>query len=323
MAATEIGGYLELEDYGGKPYHQASIALDSARSCLAYLIELRSIRSIALPDLMCSVVNVTCDRKGCKRRTYNIGPNFLPVYNFKLADDEWLYLSDYYGTLTAEAVCNALVFANGRVIVDEVQGFFRKAWPAADTFYTCRKFFGVPDGAYLATRDGATLERKLPVCRSLPRMAHVLGRAEDNASDHYAEYSSAEELIGIDGPEAMSEVTRRLLSGVNFGRVKTIRERNFTVLAEMLGSKNLLDPGVPEGPYMYPFLATEAGAVRRKLAARKIYVPTLWPNVLEDCADGTLAHRYAEDILPLPIDQRYDADDMRVLAKAVLEEIGS
>ena len=272
---------------------------------------------------MCSAVASACDRTGCIRRTYEIGPNFLPVYNFKLADDEWLYLSDYYGTLTPEAVNDALVFANGRVIVDEVQAFFRKAWPGADTIYTCRKFFGVPDGAYLTTHDGASLDRKLPICRSLPRMAHVLGRAEDNASDHYAEYSSAEEMIGNDGPEAMSEVSRRLLSGVNYGRVKTIRERNFAILAEMLGSKNLLDPGMPEGPYMYPFLTTEAGAVRRRLAARKIFVPTLWPNVLEDCADGTLAHRYAENILPLPIDQRYDAEDMRALAEAVLEEIGS
>lgn len=323
MAATEIGGYLELEDCGGKPYHQASIALDSARSCLAYLIELRNIRSIALPDLMCSAVASACDRTGCIRRTYEIGPNFLPVYNFELADDEWLYLSDYYGTLTPEAVNDALVFASGRVIVDEVQAFFRKAWPGADTIYTCRKFFGVPDGAYLTTHDGASLDRKLPICHSLPRMAHVLGRAEDNASDHYAEYSSAEEMIGNDGPEAMSEVSRRLLSGVNYGRVKTIRERNFAILAEMLGSKNLLDPGMPKGPYMYPFLTTEACAVRRRLAARKIYVPTLWANVLEDCADGTLAHRYAENILPLPIDQRYDAEDMRALAEAVLEEIGS
>lgn len=323
MAATEIGGYLELEDCGGKPYHQASIALDSARSCLAYLIELRNIRSIALPDLMCSVVNETCDRTGCKRRTYNIGPNFLPVYNFKLADDEWLYLSDYYGTLTAEAVCNALMFANGRVIVDEVQAFFRKAWPAADTIYTCRKFFGVPDGAYLTTRDGAALERELPICRSLSRMLHVLGRAEDGASEHYAEYSTAEELIGADGPEAMSEVTRRLLSGVDFGRVKSLRERNFAVLAEILGPKNQLNISTPDGPYMYPFLASGAGDARSRLARRKIYVPTLWPNVLEECAEETVARRYAEEILPLPIDQRYDEKDMRALAQAVLEEIGS
>mgnify|MGYP004567056195 FL=1 len=323
MAATEIGGYLELEDCGGKPYHEGSIALDSARSCLAYLIELRCIHSIALPDLMCSAVATACDRSGCIRRTYEVGSDFLPIYNFILADDEWLYLSDYYGTLTPRAVDDALVFANGRVIVDEVQAFFRKAWPDADTIYTCRKFFGVPDGAYLTTHDGATLDRQLPICHSLSRMHHVVGRAEDGASDHYAEYSAAEELIGAEGPKAMSEVTRRLLSGVDFGRVKSLRERNFAVLAKILGPKNQLSINTPDGPYMYPFLTSCANNARSRLARRKIYVPTLWPNVLEECAEETVARRYAEEILPLPIDQRYDEKDMRALAEAVLEEIGS
>ncbi|WP_148042329.1 hypothetical protein [Paraeggerthella hongkongensis] len=51
MFKYEIGGYLELEDFGGRPYHEGAIALDSARSCLAYLIELRGISCIALPDV--------------------------------------------------------------------------------------------------------------------------------------------------------------------------------------------------------------------------------------------------------------------------------
>lgn len=322
MAAREIGGYLGLEDFGGAPYHEGAVALDSARSCLAYLVELRGIRCMALPDLMCSAVPQACDRAGCAHRTYRIGMDFLPVYDFELAEDEWLYLADYYGTLSAEAVARALDFAGGRVVVDEVQGFFRKPWAGADTIYTCRKFFGVPDGAYLATRDGAELACELPACCSAVRMAHVLGRAEDGGSAHYAEYSAAEDGIGQNGPEAMSEVTRRLMSGVDYGRVKVARERNFAVLAGLLGPRNLLDPGTPEGPYMYPFLVKGAGDARRRLALRGIYVPTLWPNVLSECPEGTTARRYAEGVLPLPIDQRYSVDDMRALTGAVLEETG-
>ncbi len=322
MAAREIGGYLELEDFGGTPYHGGAVALDSARSCLAYLIELRDIRAIALPDLMCSVVPLTCDFAGCTHRAYRVVEGFLPVYDFELVDGEWLYLTDYYGTLTADAVEAALDFADGRVVVDEVQGFFRRPWPGADTIYTCRKFFGVPDGAYLATCDGAQLRRELSACRSAARMAHVLGRAEDGASAHYGEYSLAEEGVGADGPEAMSEVTRRLLSGMDYGRVKAARERNFTELSWLLGPANLLDPGQPEGPYMYPFLVHDAGDVRKRLAARGMYIPTLWPNVLKECPAGLAAHQYAQNVLPLPVDQRYGVDDMRALAQAVLEETG-
>ncbi len=322
MVAREIGGYLELEDFGGVTYHGEAVALDSARSCLAYLIELRGIRAIALPDLMCSAVPQVCDTAGCAHRAYRVGESFLPIYDFDLADGEWLYLADYYGMLTADAVKSALDFAGGRVIVDEVQGFFRQPWLGADTIYTCRKFFGVPDGAYLATRDGARLGRELPACQSAARMAHVLGRAEDGASAHYGEYALAEESIGADGPAVMSEVTRRLLSGVDYGRVKAVRERNFAELARLLRLANLLDPDQPEGPYMYPFLVRDAGDVRKRLASRGMYVPTLWLNVLEECPAGSVARRFAWDILPLPVDQRYGVADMRVLAQAVLEETG-
>ncbi len=314
----EIGGYLELEDFGRAPYHTGAIELDSARSCLSYLIELRGIRSIVLPDLMCDAVAVACDRMGCSYRMYQVGEDFFPVWdNLLLADGEWLYLADYYGTLSEKAVERAIAVSNGRVIVDEVQGFFRRPWIGLDTLYTCRKFFGVPDGAYLVIRDGSRLVRKLPICRSSGRMAHVLGRCEDGGSGHYAEYLFSEDAIGANGPEVMSEVTRRLMAGIDYGRVKAVREHNFAELHRLLGEKNLLDLGEPEGPYMYPFLAHDASNVRQKLAKQGVYIPVLWPNVLRQCSVESVAYRYAKNIIPLPIDQRYDGETMHELSNAL------
>ena len=58
---------------------------------------------------------------------------------------------------------------------------FKKLGQMLTRFIHAASSFGVPDGAYLTTRDGAALERELPICRSLSRMLHVLGRAEDGA----------------------------------------------------------------------------------------------------------------------------------------------
>ena len=69
---------------------------------------------------------------------------------------------------------------------------------------------------------------------------------------------------------------------------------------------------------MYPFYVADGARVRREMQRRKIYVPTLWPNVLE--LPDSLERRYAENILPLPCDQRYDEEDMRAIL-AVLEEL--
>ena len=55
--------------------------------------------------------------------------------------------------------------------------------------------------------------------------------------------------------------------------------------------------------------------IKKKLAAQKIYVPTLWPNVLD--MEGTMEKDYAENILPLPCDQRYTAEDMTRIIDAI------
>ncbi len=312
-----FGGYIELEDYGGTPYHENAIALDSARSCLAYLVELRGIRSIAIPDLMCEVVAKTLEKNGVRYRRYEIGADFAPVLDLDLMDGEWLYLSDYFGRLSEKTVQEAFRKSRGRLIIDEVQGFFRDPWVGIDTFYTCRKYFGVPDGAYLVTRDGSRLNRDMSECRSLSRMMHILGRCEMGPNAFYNAYAESERTVGGNGPERMSEIARRLLSGIDYTSVKKRREENYRTLDCMLETANLLKAHSPCGPYMYPYLVEDSKGVRNALAELSIYIPTLWPNVLAECPKGSVAFHYANDILPLPIDQRYSKEDMAYIAMAI------
>ena len=64
---------------------------------------------------------------------------------------------------------------------------------------------------------------------------------------------------------------------------------------------------------MYPLLIKNGAAIRKALQKDKIYIPTLWPNVMEECEPNSLEYRYAADILPIPIDQRYDKEDMQYI----------
>ena len=106
----------------------------------------------------------------------------------------------------------------------------------------------------------------------------------------------------------MSKLTHNILGAIDYEYVKRKREENFAFLAEMLGDKNPLGAKSNVGPYAYPFYIKNGIKVKRALAEKKIYVPTLWPNVLD--MDGTLEKDYAENILPLPVDQRYSREDM-------------
>lgn len=313
----EIGGYLELEQFTGLPYRNGGIELDSARSCLAYLIELRGIRVLWIPDYMCDAVKKTCAAYGVKTKVYRVGADLFPVKDFKVGKDEWFYLADYFGQLDDEVVEGAREVSGGRLIVDEVQGFFRNPWMGVDTLYTCRKFFGVADGAYLFTGDGRALRRNLPLDESRARMTHIFGRFERTGSDFYSDYQCSEESFDYGNPRRMSRITENLLRAIDYETIIMRRERNFRLLDGAFSAVNDLVLRTPKGPYMYPLLVRQADGMREMLAKRSIYIPTLWPNVLTECNRKSIAYQYAANILPLPVDQRYGDADMERLIEEV------
>lgn len=312
----EIGGYLELERFGGEPYHRDAVALNCGRGCLAYLVELRGIGAMWVPDWVCGSVPGLLRREGVEVRTYRVGRDLLPEYDFEVPEGEWMLLVDYYGQLRRSDVDRALAACAGRLVVDETQGFFRAPWEGADTVYTCRKWFGVSDGGYLATRDGARLARELPRDESHGRMGYLLGRFERPAHEFFAEASANNDLFAGEPAKAMSPLTENVLRAVDYGAARDRRDGNWAVLHGALGGVNGLEPRAPDGAFMYPLLLGErARAVREALIAERVYVPRLWPDVGE--VPGGIARGLSEGILPLPVDQRYGEAEMQFVADLV------
>ena len=56
--------------------------------------------------------------------------------------------------------------------------------------------------------------------------------------------------------------------------------------------------------------------VKKELAEKEIYVATLWPNVLG--IENNLEKDFAENILPLPCDQRYGIEEMAKICNELL-----
>ena len=312
----EIGGYLELERFSGPMLHEGDVALNCGRACLEYLIELRGIRTVWLPDFLCSSVPNLCRKADVEVRTYQIGDGFRPVYDFEVANGEWLYLVDYYGQLTRVDVDIALEASVGRLIVDESQGYYREPWEGADTLYTCRKWFGVADGAFLHASDGARLNRRLPRSESFDKMGFVLGRFERPARESFAESKTNNARFADEPMALMSALTENLLRAIDYEAAKARRVGNWRVLEESLGATNRIKGLVePEAPFMYPYMVGDAEGVRGKMADEGVFIPTLWPNVPMDPSAGFEAVDWSLNILPLPVDQRYGTADMgRVIA---------
>ena len=314
----EIGGYLEMERYLGSLYHDGAIPLNCGRGCLSYLIELHDIKEIWLPDYLCESVEEQCVVDQVEVRRYEIGANFQPKWETIASNQGYLYLVDYYGSLLDETIDRGLELFEGKIIVDETQGFFRLPKPRVDTLYTTRKYFGVPDGGFVYVDQ--PLDRALEKDESRTRMNYLLGRFEGTASEFFSEAQENNDAVSIGYAREMSAITENLLRSLDYDAIIAKRENNYRYLDQLLSHLNPLEVEMPIGPFAYPFLVKDGPAARALLAAQKIYIPTLWPNVVGDQAVSGIAREYATNILPLPVDQRYDTEDMQFIVDTMLAE---
>ncbi len=309
----EIGGYLELEQFYGKEYYPELLGVNNGRSALLYILKARKITKLHLPYFLCDSVSNMCKKNGYEVSFYPIDADFMPKFDKTLTGSEYLYLVNYYGQISNERI-RELRARYGNIIVDNVQAFFQRPVSGIDTVYSCRKFFGVPDGGYVST--DAVLDGVLEEDISKDRMRHILGRFEGTASEYYSCFKENDHSFTEIPLRRMSALTQNLLRGIDYEKVRTARNANYTILANRLCEKNKLHLTAPDGPYCYPFYCENGMEIKKQLAAKKIYVPTLWPGVRRG---GTVEENYRKNILPLPCDQRYTTTDMEYMLSVLFD----
>lgn len=313
----EIGGYIQLEESSGKMLYEDGVKLNSGRNALAYLLEARNIKKIMMPKFMCDSCDNVIKNYNVKKRTYNINSQFQPI-DIELQENEWLYIVNYYGQLSDDYI-KKMKEKYKRIILDYSQAYFQRPILGIDTIYSCRKYFGVPDGAILYTN--CRINRKLKTDISYNRILPILGRFEKNAEIFYEQYKQGERNFNDYPLMEMSKLTINLLRTIDYEKVKDIRMQNYLYLMQNLAEFNELNPIVTKGLFMYPLYVDNGEVVRKKLQKNKIYVPCLWPNVVDDCNDNTIEGKMARNIVPLPIDQRYNLKDMEYIVCKIKEII--
>lgn len=312
----EIGGYIELDTYRLPMLHEGALALNCGRNALAYLLKARAIRRLWIPRFLCDSVPEVCRREGTPFSFYRVGVDFLPAEDVTLGEDEWFYFVNYYSQFDNDAI-SRWVERYGRVIVDNAQSYFQLPLPGVDTLYTCRKYFGVADGAFLYT--DAAFHGELPVDESFERMRFLLGRFERTASEFYGEYAANNRLFCAEPVKHMSRLTANLLHGVDYAWCERKRKENFAYLHERLRGSNQLRLREEPGTFMYPLMIPGGEKIRRRLQEKKIYIPTLWPDVASWCGPEDDETAMTENILPLPVDQRYSIADMQIIEEELLQ----
>src|SRR5665648_130993 len=310
----EIGGYFGLEQLIKKELYSNLISLNTARNALLYLIKAKKINKIFIPYYLCNSVSDVLISNKIDFEYYNIDAMFNPIFEKELKENEYLYIVNYFGQINNKKI-SSLKHKHRRIIIDNTQAFFQTPIKGIDTIYSCRKFFGVPDGAYLSTKSRISEELSTDVSKD--RMTHILGRFEGLASDYYKSFQENDKTFSGLPLMNMSKLTKNILGAIDYGEIAKTRNENYSFLERDLLKMNRLKLIGGEGAFAYPFYIKNGIDIRKKLAEQKIYIPTLWPNVLGENKATSIEYDYAANILPLPCDQRYELEDMEKIIKEV------
>ncbi|MDD4992432.1 MAG: hypothetical protein PHR83_09395 [Paludibacter sp.] len=312
---NEIGGYFELELRTGNEYHFNAIKLNSGRNCLEYILRARGYKKIYIPYFTCDVILEPINKLGILYEFYSIDKQLDPVLNAKLENDEALLYTNYFGIKSAKVIELSSTIKN--LIIDNSQAFFSNPIDGIDTFYSARKFFGVPDGAYLYTT--AVLEDEFEVDKSFERFSHLLKRIDLGASKGFDDFRKNDSNLSQQPIKYMSKLTKSLLCNIDYEFVREKRIENFNLLHSNLSDVNQLNFQLSNDsvPMVYPYL-TDRFDLRQKLIDNKIYIATYWPNILQWCDENQIEYFFTNSIVPLPLDQRFDFDSIKLIIDLIL-----
>ena len=305
---TPIGGYFELELRGGEHYHKGALCLNSARSCFEYVLRARGYKKVFLPYFTCEIMVQPCRLLHVDYEFYHINELLGPVELPDLKADEAFLYTNYFGL--KQACVERLAQHYGKqLIVDNAQAFFAPALPGIDTFYSPRKFLGVPDGGYLYC--DALMDMELPQSLSYERMSHLMKRVDLGAEAAYGDFKQNDESLSQQPVLRMSALTEKLLQSIDYQHIKNIRRSNYQLLDAELGMCNQLNLSLSEDaiPMVYPFLS-DNNDLKQNLIQNKIFVATYWPNVMEWCKENDWEYKLSQQACFLPVDQRYGKEEM-------------
>jgi len=311
-----IGGYFELELSRQGFYHKKCLSLNSGRNCLDYILMCNKFNKIFIPYFICNSILEPIMRNKLQFEYYHINNDFEILYNLNniKSNEAFLYVN-YFGIKTEYIKDISTKIKN--LIIDNTHAFFNLPINNIDTFYSPRKFFGVPDGGYLYTNN--KLKSNLQYDNSFDRFKYLLIRADLNAQSGYIYFKENEKNISSVPLRLMSKITKKLLLSINYNEILKKRHFNFQYLHNKLKHINKISSILNLEPslFVYPFYTEEADNLKDKLLKNNIFTATYWVEVLEKVKKKSSEYSFVKNIVNLPIDQRINYSQLKKILNLI------
>lgn len=302
-----LGGYLEFDFLSKGGIHSSAIAVNTGRNGLRYILRVKKYSKIYIPYFTCDVVLNTIKQEGLKYEFYCITESLEPVFDFGIvkSDEVFLY-TNYFGV--KDRYVDQLVLKLKNIIIDNAQAFYAKLVDGVNSFYSPRKFLGVPDGGYVYCNEELLID-KIDV--SYDRMSHLLKRVELGAEEGYGDFTDNEKLLDDLELMKMSVLSNKLVNTVDHEFIKEVRRRNYKFLYDSFKGINKMDLPleINSVPLVFPLWINKE--IISILHSNRCYTATYWPNVLDWTTEKSLEYKLTKEVVYLPIDQGISLEEIK------------
>lgn len=318
-----IGGHFVYGDdllctSPGQNIHDEALPLTTGRACLNLIISLHTPKRVHIPFYSCDTLLEPFLKNNVVIVFYEINENFEIDCLDDFNEGDMLLYINYFGIKNSYAEYIAKKFA-GSAIIDNSHQYFARGYPGVFSFVSARKFFAVPDGAFLYSPlklDRYNYPRNVDVDISYLFYPMIHGGSRSLE----AFYKNENLLSGdLKRPYFYSE---KILETIDFERVAKIRKENFNFLSDSLDylnqvSLNLALDELP--PFCYPFLHPREIDVNL-LRNDGFYIPSYWSDVSKRDIQGfDFAKTLSKRLLPLPVDHRYSPTELEKLVNCLIQ----
>ncbi len=248
---------------------------------------------------------------------------------------------NYYGSASTDSAISLVKELNNNITV--IEDFSHctfcldKIFNEKVDFYvsSIRKSIGVCDGAVILSKKGTN---KSYIGNAAPGFGELRKGAQEQKG-RYAytkscgdkdvflkELRQGEEIINkLDGVHPISDISLKMIGNINGAEIAFARRENMKHLWSLLNGRVKTVPGLERSfdgaPFSLPILVENRDAVQKQLAQKGIYAPVLWP-INEQAQYVCKVSRYVSNhMLSIPIDQRYNYDDIEDIANIILETL--
>ncbi len=314
----EIGSFIDLQLPKGQEFYNqtTNIArLNTGRQAIWHAIRITGCKTVWLPIYQCDSVRDTLIDKGINIKYYHTDNNWNPI-NLSPIADEAVLIVNYYGIMSHNRM-KELARNFNNAIVDNCQGFFCAPVENAMNVYSCRKFVGVPDGAYVIGENAQLHTSEYPQGFSSDTAAFLLMRMEYGCEGKaYEARSINEHRIDSEKAMLMSPLTQSILCATDYDYIQKKRRENFDIACDFFADINQIDPLMYYDsstiPMVYPLVVEDSGLIDRLFKA-KHFQGHWWSYICDEQPENTFEHWLSKYVIPITIDQRYGRSELEYL----------